>query len=113
MIFSFQNSLKKEKKMAYNKYYQNKKDRRHESEGMSRYEKEKGMKRHGLDSSFMGMIHEDPYQPANLPQQVIHKDYPACDYMDKYELDDTIRGMDENISDSINKLDDYPSDSMY
>ena len=67
----------------------------------------------GMDSGFMGMIGEDHSAPANLPQGVVHKYYKECEYMDRYELDDSIRGIDEAINDSVRKLDDYASDSKY
>ena len=66
-----------------------------------------------MDSGFMGMISEDRNAPANLPQGVVHKYYPKCDYMDKYGLDDTIRGVDDTNRDNIKMVDSHQSDSMY
>ena len=117
------------------KYHQSRKDRRHESEGMKsshheergkyhqsmmeRMHESEGMKaykdeyRGSMDSRFMGMISEDHHEVANLPQHVVQQTYPASRWSDKYELDDTIRGIDENIDDTIRTMDQYPSTSMY
>ena len=92
------------------KYHQTKKDRKDESRGMERYERSSKEKMH---SGYMGMLSEDHSAPANLPQQVVHKYYPKCDYVDGYYLDDTIKGIDKNIDDSIEKVESYQSDSMY
>ncbi len=117
------------------KYHQTRKDRRHESKGMSHHDRKgsrhasEGMRdrsheshgmshykkgyRDGLDSNFMGMISEDRNAPSNLPQVVIHKHYAMKKYMDRYELDDSIYGVDDNMNDSVRMLDKYPSGSMY
>jgi len=102
-------------------YYQTRKDRGHESRGMKKYGRSShnpgGMsgynKRSGMDSGYMGMISEDRSAPSNLPQEIKHEYYPPCDYVDTYHLDDTIKGIDENISNSIRKVEKNPSDSMY
>lgn len=80
------------------------KDREHES---------RGMKKGDMDSGYMGMISEDRSAPANLPQHVVHKYYPKEGYMDRYELDDTIEGVDDQIKDSVRHLEKNPSKSMY
>jgi len=92
------------------KYHQTKKDRQDESVGMKRYER-----RHkdGMDDGYMGMISEDHSAPANLPQHVVHKYYPKDDMCDTHYLDDTLRGIDENIDDSVRKIESHQSDSMY
>ena len=90
------------------KYHQTREDRRHESEGMKRYERGRGM-----DSGFFGMISEDHNAPANLPQHVIHKMYPKTDFSGRYELDDTIRGLDDVRRDDIRNMEAHPSDSKY
>lgn len=69
--------------------------------------------RGGMDSGYMGMISEDRNAPANLPQGVVHKMYPASEYFDGYYLDDTIRGIDENAKDNSEKVESHQSDSMY
>jgi len=70
-------------------------------------------RRESLDDGFMGMISEDHSAPANLPQGVVHKYYPKCSYLDMHELDDTIRGIDDTIDDSVRRTDRHQSDSMY
>lgn len=94
------------------KYSQTKEDREHESRGMKKYEKERSRKEE-LDYGYMNMISEDHSAPANLPQEVIHKFYPKCEYVDSYYLDDTRRGIDDNIDDSVRKVERNQSDSMY
>lgn len=111
------------------KYKQDRKDRRDESMGMKRKDKYAmedyhhieersdlhigSVKTEGMDSRYMGMLHEDHYSTANLPQEVVNKKYPPYEYTNKYELDDTIKGIDENYDNSIRKVEAYPSTSMY
>jgi len=88
------------------------KDRHDESVGMKRYERGRSHK-NKMDSGYMGMLSEDHSAPANLPQHVIQKEYPPCNYVDNYYLDDTSRGIDDNIDDSVRKIESHQSDSMY
>jgi hypothetical protein len=44
-----------------------------------------------------GMIHEDPYSVANLPQDVRYHAYPKVRNGLPEELDDTINGIDRQI----------------
>lgn len=92
------------------KYHQTEKDRRDESRGMERYERRQ---KDGMDDRFMGMISEDHSAPANLPQNVVHKYYPKDQMVDNYYLDDTLCGIDDNIDDSVRKIESHQSDSMY
>lgn len=78
--------------MAKKKYYQGKKGRMDESNGMSLYEKHKRMER-----DFAGMIKEDRSAPANLPQEKIMKYYPDTYYARSGYLDDTIGMVDYQI----------------
>jgi hypothetical protein len=64
------------------------------------------------ENEFSGMLKEDPREVANLPQEVIMKSYPKCEYME-YEYDDTIRRVDETIDDSVRTLKKNRSRSMY
>ena len=89
------------------KYNQGLKDREDESRAMKKSFKG------GLDSGYMGMLSEDQSAPANLPQNVVHEYYPKCEYMDSHYLDDTIRGIDDNNSDNISRVESHQSDSMY
>ena len=94
------------------KYYQTKKDREHESRGMKGHER-KSYSKGRMDSGYMGMISEDHSAPANLPQEVKHEYYPKRNYVDNYYLDDTIRGVDENNNNSVRKVENNQSDSIY
>ncbi len=98
--------------MAKKKYYQGPKDRKDESKGMKRYEEGRG-KKGRMDSSYYGMLGEDRDAPANLPQEVVHEYYPRCDYMGRYELDDTIRSLDDTRDYDIRKVDERHSDSKW
>ena len=44
-----------------------------------------------------GMIHEDPRQIANLPQEVRMESYPKCGPWTPEDIDDTMRGVDRQI----------------
>ena len=66
-----------------------------------------------MDDEYSGMIAEDHRAPANLPQDVVHKYYPSRRYMDKYTLEDSLVGATNNINDSVDKLNENQSDSMY
>lgn len=67
----------------------------------------------GMDSGYMGMISEDHSAVANMPQNVVQKEYSKTGFTSRYELDDTITGVDENIKDGVRKMDAHPSKSMY
>lgn len=49
-----------------------------------------------------GMISEDHNAVANLPQEVMMKEYPKTDYF-SYNLNDDIRGIDTQINDDVRK----------
>lgn len=86
------------------RYYQNKKDRRNESRGMKKYmEKEmyagKEMRdRMEYDDSMM--IREDKNAIANLPQNVMFKEYPKTPYHNDM-VPDTIKGIDNQIREDM------------
>ena len=86
------------------KYYEGKKDRKDESRGMGRYEKDR------MDSSYYGMISEDRSAPANMPQEVVHKYYPKCEYFDSHDLDDSINKIDETRSETVRHMQRNESD---
>jgi len=46
-----------------------------------------------------GMISKDHSAQANLPQGVVMKDYPELGYGQRELLDDTIRGVDQQMYD--------------
>ena len=52
-----------------------------------------------------GMIREDRSAPANLPQEVVHKNYPKGSYGLRGNLDDTIRGVDNQLYEDERQMD--------
>jgi len=50
------------------------------------------------------MISEDHSAVANLPQQVMYKPWPKAGHYADYDLDDTIRGVDEQMDDDGRKM---------
>ena len=82
------------------KYQQTRKDRRDESRGMKKAE--------GGE-----MISKDYSAPANMPQNVIHKTYPKNSYAGDETLNDSPRGIDESIQNSVKKIKNNRSSSMY
>ena len=95
---------------------QTREDRRHEAAGMRRYyrEDDRGSSRryHEMDSAYEGMIHEDHYAPANLPQEVRVEYYPKQRWLPE-DINDTITRVDDDIDDSIRMLHEYESRTMY
>ena len=91
------------------KYHQTRKDREDERRGMERRDRDD----RGMDTQFYGMIHEDRSEVANLPQHVEYKPYPKCGYFDEYELDDTIRGLDDTRDDDLRTMRRYTSKDKY
>lgn len=107
--------------MAKKRYYQSKKDRMDESRGMKKraarkrkdsMDERKGMERrlgeefyagmHGrsaADRRASGMISEDRSAIANLPQNVIMREYPRVDYARQEGLNDNILGIDVQMYD--------------
>lgn len=59
------------------------------------------------------IISEDKSKWANLPQDVIHKDWPKAPYGADYELDDTISGVNSQISDDVSQMRKQKSKSKY
>lgn len=83
--------------MAKKRYYQSKKDRLDESRGMKEYYAGKDERRR-MEYEDSMMIREDRNAVANLPQDVIMKEYPRADYGDGFRLNDTIRGVDAQMA---------------
>lgn len=73
------------------------------------------MKKHkgAMDSGYMDMISENHSAPSNLPQEVKHKYYPKKSYAGTEYLDDTRKGIDDQINDSVRKMKNHSSKSMY
>lgn len=64
-------------------------------------------------SDYSGMISEDRSQNANLPKDVKEMDYPKNRFMDRYELDDTARGIDDQRNEAVAKIESEHSDSKW
>lgn len=85
------------------KYHQSRRDRRDESVGMDK-------RLHDNDS---GMIKEDHSCIANLPQEVMMKEYPKFMYgLDPY-LNDTQSGIDSQIYDDMKQMKRHKSKTKY
>lgn len=69
--------------------------------------------RRELESKDFAMISEDHNAMANLPQQVMMKYYPKSPYGMDFELDDTIRGVDKQMSADDNGMKKHISKSKY
>ena len=116
--------------MPKERYYQGKKDRMDESRGMKdKYyqgSKDKMDERRGMKDKYYrdmerefyvsgddrkraeledsGMIREDRYATANLPQEVIMRPYPKGSYGYEKGLNDTLRGIDMQMDDDSGKM---------
>lgn len=60
-----------------------------------------------------GMISEDRSACANLPQQVIQKEWPRTSYFDHSELNDKISGIDRQMDADVNGASRHRSKSKY
>lgn len=82
-------------------------DRRDESEGMKRYYRDKSMvggEQRGYDND-RGMLYEDRYAVSNMPQDVKYHQYPEPYYgrVPRY-LNDSLRGVDDQIDDDVREM---------
>ena len=59
------------------------------------------------------MIQEDHNAVANLPQEVHYKPWPKQPVGVGYYLDDTIDGIDDTLHDTMRRVNEHQSDSMY
>ena len=80
-------------------------DRRHESEGMRRYEESRGESDYSWVAGERHMISEDRSAPANLPQHVVHGKYKDCEYIDEGYYDDSRAGIDRRTDEEVRKID--------
>jgi len=88
--------------MAKKRYYQDRKDRRDERRGEDRMLAMKRAddrysdmdSRRAMERRDFNMISEDRSAYANLPQQVVFRQYPECEYLE-YGLNDNIVGVDK------------------
>lgn len=76
------------------RYHQTREDRMHERKGMQGYY-EGPADRRRQEMMDAGMIHEDHHAIANLPQEVMMKPWPDGGGYEPENLDDTIRGINE------------------
>lgn len=106
------------------RYYQTKKDRMDESRGMKRSEKKKRSARMYSDREYYAgredrdrreyedsrMIMEDRRAVANLPQNVIMREYPKPGRYTPSRISDTIVGIDIQMDEdaSMTKRELYP-----
>jgi len=97
------------------KYKQSKRDRMDESRGMRRYERglSAGSYRRVSGERDMGMIHEDHYETANLPQEVVMKKYPSWRYLNGAYLDDSVRGIDDLNDEAVRRASDSMRRDIY
>lgn len=94
------------------RYHQTKKDRMHEREGMKSrlgesfydsYDERRALERRDSE-----MISEDHSAIANMPQNVIMREYPKTHGYTPEDLDDTIRGIDRQMDmDNSQKMKNY------
>lgn len=63
-------------------------------------------------TKYSSMISEDRSAPANLPQSVVHKPYPRCEYL-SYEINDKMSGLDEDRRFDIGKVRSQKPNSKY
>ena len=108
------------------RYHQTKEDRMHESRGMKKHEEhhkkmgehreemheehyagEKMRRKHEMAD--WGMIHEDRTAVANVPQEVMYHSYPKDRFDLDGDLDDTLRGIDEQMGEDHSQMMRYNS----
>lgn len=66
-----------------------------------------------LEAADSGMISENKSAIANLPQEVMYKMWPKAHHYENYGLDDTIRGIDEQMSKDGNKMKSHLQPEKY
>ena len=93
--------------MAKRKYHQSVKDRMAESRGMERYETlehyaSRDVRRKAEDRDG-GMLSEDMNAIANMPQEVRYHEWPKVQYNNDYDINDGIRGIDNQMRDDMSK----------
>ncbi len=103
---------------AGHKYNISAKHRKAESRGMKKAMHHYNDESHGYADKEMDHKGKDYYrmgygQVANLPQEHIQHSYPAPYAHLKEDYPDTIAEVDRDLIDSFQKVEAYPSDSMY
>ena len=105
------------------KYHQSMHDRMDESRGMKMHMRKEMLEdrdlysgydeRRALEAKHYDMISEDKTKIANLPQEVMMKEYPRFRYgLDPF-LDDTINGVDDQMYADDSKMKKHISKSKY
>lgn len=69
--------------------------------------------RRAMEARDFNMISEDRSAPANLPQQVVMKDWPKARHYSDYGLDDTIGGIDEQMDKDNRKMEKHLQPEKY
>lgn len=62
---------------------------------------------------FDGALREDHSAVANLPQEVVYKEYPKCDFLRDGNMDDSIRGLDDDNRSNIDQVNRRRSNVKY
>jgi hypothetical protein len=105
------------------RYHQSVASRMSESRGMERYETKRKMRgnkkgrydgyenhypgmdpRRRREMEDAGMIYEDHNAVANLPQYVVYREYPKVGYGMNFHLDDTARGVDNQMDEDQREM---------
>ena len=73
------------------------------------------MKKKKYYSESMGseMIKSDHSSHANMPKEVIMKEYPKYNYYNSAELQDNFKGVNEQMKADVSKANKERSDSKY
>lgn len=105
------------------KFHQSHHDRMDESRGMNMHTRKKELEdrdmysgyddRRAIEAKDFTMIHEDRHAMANLPQEVMIKEYPRSRYSLDPFLDDTINGVDNQMYADDSKMKKHISKSKY
>jgi len=66
-----------------------------------------------MERSDFDMINEDKKAIANLPQEVMYKMWPKANHYHDYGLDDTIRGIDEQMDKDNRKMESHLQPEKY
>ena len=67
----------------------------------------------GMEARAGGMISEDRSAIANMPQNVVYKEYPAYGVYLNQNLDDTMAGIQKQQSGDVGKANSQKPNSMY
>ena len=66
-----------------------------------------------MERSDFSMINEDRSAIANLPQQVMYKEWPKARHYHDYGLDDTIKGIDRQLDKDNAKMESHLQPEKY